>query len=269
VNDDIAAGAIPALKADALSFSYGANKALNSASLCVPQGQFVCLLGANGAGKTTLFSIISGLYAAQAGSVQIMGHDLVHQTLSALKAIGIVFQRPTLDMDLTVVQNLRYYAALQGINKAETGTRIESALQRHGLNGFENRKAAGLSGGQRRRVELARALLHDPKLLLLDEPTVGLDLKSRIEFVRHVRELCDSGKTGVLWATHLVDEVSDQDLAVVLDHGKVIENGNVAELRTKYRAEDVAEMFNHCLESAEAEKSAPDTVKTTAGAADN
>lgn len=241
----------PALSTDNLSFSYGANKALDGATLTVPQGRFVCLLGANGAGKTTLFSIISGLYAAQSGSVQIMGHDLVRQTLLALKSIGIVFQRPTLDMDLTVVQNLRYYASLQGISKSDSRTRIDAAIDRHRLNGLQGRKAGGLSGGQRRRVELARALLHDPKLLLLDEPTVGLDLKSRIEFVAHVRELCDSGSTGVLWATHLVDEVTDQDKAIVLDHGKVIETGQVSQLRTKYQAEDVAQMFNECLAQSE------------------
>jgi len=268
VIDEVDDGAVAALRTDSLSFSYGTDKALDGASLQVPQGRFVCLLGANGAGKTTLFSIISGLYAAQSGSVQIMGHDLVHQTLSALKAIGIVFQRPTLDMDLTVVQNLRYYAALQGINKQETASRIKSALNRHGLDGLESRKAAGLSGGQRRRVELARALLHDPKLLLLDEPTVGLDLKSRVDFVSHVRELCDSGKTGVLWATHLVDEVSDQDLAVVLDHGKVIKTGNVAELRRKFGAADVAEMFNNCLEDAQRQAASSESVTGASGAAD-
>ncbi len=244
----------PALSTENLSFSYGASKALDGATLTVPQGRFVTLLGANGAGKTTLFSIISGLYAAQSGTVQIMGHDLVRQTLAALKSIGIVFQRPTLDMDLTVVQNLRYYASLQGIGKGESRTRIDAAVQRHGLDGLQARKAGGLSGGQRRRVELARALLHDPKLLLLDEPTVGLDLKSRIDFVSHVRELCDSGATGVLWATHLVDEVTDQDKAIVLDHGKVIETGVVGELRDRYHAADVAEMFNQCLAQAQSDR---------------
>lgn len=251
---DSADTTVAALSAENLSFSYAANKALDGANLTVPQGKFVCLLGANGAGKTTLFSIISGLYAAQSGSVKIMGSDLVRDTLAALRSIGIVFQRPTLDMDLTVVQNLRYYAALQGISRADSRSRIDAAILRHRLEGLENRKAAGLSGGQRRRVELARALLHDPRLLLLDEPTVGLDMKSRIEFVAHVRELCDSGTTGVLWATHLMDEVTDNDKVIVLDHGRVIDTGQVDQLRDQYQAADVAELFSSSLESAKQQR---------------
>ena len=155
-------GKTAALSVNALEFSYGRHPALKQASIEVPTGKFVALIGANGAGKTTLFSIITGLYAADQGSICVMGHDLRTNTLKALASIGVVFQRTTLDMDLTVNQNLNYAAALQGIERRDARQRIAEGLQRHGLSGLGDRKVASLSGGQRRRVELTRALLHSP-----------------------------------------------------------------------------------------------------------
>ncbi len=153
---------LPVLDATALEFSYGRQPALKQASIQVPAGRFVALIGANGAGKTTFFSIVTGLYAAHQGSVTVMGHDLRLNTLSALACLGIVFQSSTLDMDLTINQNLHYAAALQGIERNEAKQRINDGLQLHGLAGLGARKVASLSGGQRRRVELTTALLHKP-----------------------------------------------------------------------------------------------------------
>ncbi|MBX2885642.1 MAG: ATP-binding cassette domain-containing protein [Granulosicoccus sp.] len=237
-----------ALQTHNLAFSYGKHKALDGVSLTVPPGRFVALLGANGAGKTTFFSIVTGLYAAHAGSVSVMENDIRKNTLKALAAMGVVFQRSTLDMDLTVVQNLRYAAALQGIARSEANDRIAEGIVQHGLSGFETRKVTALSGGQKRRVELARALLHKPSLLLLDEPTVGLDLQSRSDFVNHVKSLCSEQGTGVLWATHLMDEVTEEDLAVFLHKGKVISEGKVIDLMNQYDSEDVTELFNTQIE---------------------
>jgi ABC-2 type transport system ATP-binding protein len=245
----------PALRVNDLHFSYGATRALSGATITVPKGQFVVLLGANGAGKSTLFSIVTGLYSADSGSVSIMGHDLRRHTLDALANIGVVFQRPTLDMDLSVAQNLRYYAALQGIPRREARQRIDAALVTHGLAEYANRKAASLSGGQKRRVELARALLHEPKLLLLDEPTVGLDLQSRTDFVAHVRQLCRDYNVGVLWATHLVDEVEDSDLVIIVHKGKVIADGEVSALRQRYTADSTTALFRAAIDDADAAKS--------------
>lgn len=243
-----------ALEVDQLHFSYGATRALNGASMAVPKGQFVVLLGANGAGKSTLFSIVTGLYSAGSGSVSIMGHDIRRHTLAALANIGVVFQRSTLDMDLSVRQNLRYYAALQGIPRAAAGKRIEASLATHGLADYANRKAASLSGGQRRRVELARALLHEPKLLLLDEPTVGLDLQSRTEFVAHVRRLCRDHDVGVLWATHLVDEIEDGDTVIIVHKGEVVADGEIGALRHRFAADSTTALFRAVVDNVDAER---------------
>ena len=232
-----------ALAVDALEFSYGRQPALQQASLEVPRGRFVALFGANGAGKTTLFSIVTGLYASHRGSISVMGYDIRSATLKALASMGVVFQRTTLDLDLTVYQNLRYFAALQGLQSGEARRRIEAGIQSHGLSGLDARKVASLSGGQRRRVELARSLLHRPSLLLLDEPTVGLDLQSRSEFVSHVKNLCKQQGTGVLWATHLVDEVADDDLVYILDKGRIIATGELGDLLRDHGADNVGELF--------------------------
>jgi len=236
-----------ALEVQDLQFSYGKHKALQGVDLIVPAGCFVALLGANGAGKTTLFSIVTGLYAAGSGSVVVNGHDLRRDTLTALKRMGVVFQRTTLDMDLTVSQNLRYAAALHGIDRKQTAERVAAAVKRHDLGQFENRKVAALSGGQRRRVELARALLHEPALLLLDEPTVGLDVHSRAEFLDHVRTLCKEVGTGVLWATHLMQEVIASDQVHVLDHGRVIAEGELSSLLEQHGAADADVLFHELV----------------------
>ncbi len=233
-----------ALSVDNVTYSYKHIEALKGVSLDVEAGRFVALLGSNGAGKTTLYSIITGLYRTHSGAVTIQGHSLESDTLKALAAIGVVFQKSTLDMDLTVLQNLSYAADLHGMPRKETRCKIDTAIELHNMQQYAKRKVAALSGGQKRRVELARALLHSPSLVLLDEPTVGLDSSSRADFVSHVKLLCRSQNTGVLWATHLMDEVDPTDSVFVLNKGLIVANGTAAELMTQYNQPDVTSLFN-------------------------
>ncbi len=211
---------LPALSLEALSFSYGDRFALNSVSLNIKAGVFTALLGPNGAGKTTLFSLIARLFQPSAGRIRVGGHDLGSQPNRALARLGIVVQQPTLDLDLTVAQNLRYAASLHGLAGGRARERIAALLDRLELHDRQSHKVRELSGGLRRRVELARALLHEPPVLLLDEATVGLDVPSRARIVDDVHALAARG-VAVLWATHLVDEVRAGDRVVVMHRGVI------------------------------------------------
>ncbi len=210
-----------------LSYAFGARRVLRDVDLAVDQGDFTVLLGLNGAGKTTLFSLITRLFSARSGSIAVFGHDMSLAPRRALARLGVVFQQQTLDLDLTVAQNLFYHAALHGITRTVAAGRIVEELARVGLRERQNDRARDLSGGQRRRVELARALIHRPSLLLLDEPTVGLDMESRQFLVEHVRSLCRDGHVGVLWATHLIDEAGPDARVIVLHQGRILANGPI------------------------------------------
>ena len=212
----------PALLLDDVVKTYGAVRALGGVSLRARAGEFLALLGPNGAGKTTLFQLLSGLFVADSGRIAVMGHDMRRDPVPALAQLGIVFQQPTLDLELTVMGNLLFHAGLHGIPRGVARARIEKELARLGLADQAHRKTAQLSGGNRRRVELARALLHAPRLLLMDEPTVGLDPASRGDLLKLILALRTERSVAVLWATHLCDEVTDADRVVVLHRGKVL-----------------------------------------------
>jgi ABC-2 type transport system ATP-binding protein len=219
-----------ALSVESVSHSYGPRKALDNVSVSVAPGRFVALLGLNGAGKSTLFSLVTRLFAIQTGSIQLFGHDVIRQPGEALRLLGVVFQPRTLDLDLSVRQNLTYHAALHGIGARQARTRADEVLARIALADRANDKVRDLSGGQMRRVEIARALLHRPRLLILDEPTVGLDIKARADILDHVRKLVAEENVAVVWATHLVDEISERDDLVVLHRGRVLAQGAVADI---------------------------------------
>ncbi len=209
------------LEVSALSYEYPGGFALKDVSLRVAAGEILVLLGPNGAGKTTLFSLITRLYDTRQGSVAVLGHELRHEPGQALAAMGVVFQQPTLDLDLSVMQNLLYHAALHGMAPSVARQRAGDELARLDMAERSGEKVRRLNGGHRRRVEIARALLHRPRMLLLDEPTVGLDVPTRQAIVAHVHALAREDGIAVLWATHLIDEVAEDDSVVVLHQGTI------------------------------------------------
>ena len=231
------------LRVEKLSYAFGKTRVLNNVNLQVDGGNCNILLGPNGAGKSTLFSLITRLYASPEGRIEINGKDLKRHTYKALADLGVVFQQPTLDLDMTVIQNLRYHSALHGLSRKQTRIRIEQELERQGMFERGREKVRQLNGGHRRRVEIARALLHQPSVLLLDEPTVGLDIASRQAIVEHIHQLATQSNLAVLWATHLIDEVYDSDQLIVLHHGRVLADGRVADLVDSYNADTVSDLF--------------------------
>jgi ABC-2 type transport system ATP-binding protein len=226
------------LSVEQLSHAYGARQALDGVTFSVARGTFCALLGPNGAGKSTLFALLTRLYASRAGVIRVAGHDMAATPRAALARIGVVFQQPTLDLDLSVWRNLLYFAALHGIAGKDAARRSEAALQRLGMAQRAKERVRELNGGHRRRLEIARALIHAPDVLLLDEPTVGLDAAARASITDHVHDLAASGLS-VLWATHLTDEVRAKDQLVVLHQGRILADGVMDEVTAGRPLRDV------------------------------
>jgi ABC-2 type transport system ATP-binding protein len=222
--------ATPVLIATALQKSYGAKVALKSVSMSLYPGQFVALLGPNGAGKSTLVQLLSGLFVPDKGDLSVLGFDIRKNAPKALAGLGVVFQQSSLDLDLSIRANLLFHTDLHGMPRKTALERIQAGLEQHGLQGQESVAVRALSGGNRRKVELIRALLHRPHFLLMDEATVGLDPASRHDLMRSVEKLAQDGEVAVLWATHLVDEVSNADRVLVLNQGEIVFDGLPSEL---------------------------------------
>ena len=220
----------PRLTIDHLSKHYGDRKALQSLTLSLAPGCFAALLGPNGAGKSTLFQVLTGLFSADEGDVRVEGRSLRHDAVAALRHIGVVFQSMSLDLDLSVERNLRFHADLHGLPRALATERINAGCAAAGLGQDLGRLVRELSGGNRRKVELVRALLHRPGLLLLDEPTVGLDPKSRRDLRQALHDDVRQRASSVLWATHLVEEAEAADRVLVLHKGQLLADGTPAEV---------------------------------------
>ena len=246
--------ATPALAIERVSHAYGARKALDDVSFTVAPASFVVLLGLNGAGKSTLFSIVTRLYASRSGAVSIFGHDVARESGAALAELGVVFQSRTLDPDLTVEQNMIYQGALQGMGRAEARPRARELIARVGLADRMGERVRYLSGGQARRIEIARALMHRPRLMLLDEPTVGLDIKARADILALVRALVAEDRVGVLWTTHLVDEVRPEDTVVVLHNGRVLACDSARSVMDAAEAKSIGEAFGKLTGGADEEE---------------
>lgn len=216
-----------------LAFRYGDRKALDGISFSLGQRRILGLLGPNGSGKTTLFRILCTLLQPQAGQVRLAGLDLEADPAGVRRRMGVVFQTNSLDQELTVAENLGCQGRLHGLRGARLKTRIEELLERFDLAGRRNSRVRTLSGGMRRRTELAKGLLHHPQILLLDEPTAGLDPHIRQDFWGHLTDLRDSAGITILFTTHLMEEAEVCDRVVILDQGRVVTEGSPVELKER------------------------------------
>ena len=234
-----------ALTIKTLNHNFGSLKALDNVDITLNEGDYAILLGLNGAGKSTLFSLITRLYDNQTGLIEIFSNNVKKNPTKALANIGVVFQQPTVDLDLTVEQNLQYHASLHGMRKKFALDNALTELKRQNMEDILKKKIRELSGGQKRRVEIVRALMHNPKLLLLDEPTTGVDIESRKLIVKHVKSLCKEKKLAVLWATHLIDEVDQDGKLIVLHQGKVLANNLVKNILKKTKSKNVSNAFDY------------------------
>jgi ABC-2 type transport system ATP-binding protein len=234
---------LPVLKLDGIRKFYGRQPALNDVSFQIEAGQYVGLLGPNGAGKSTLFQIISGLFAPDAGSVRLFGMDYLQKSSDILRRVGVVFQVRSVDLDMSVRSNLRFHGHLFGLSGSVLGNRISELADQFGFADQLSRQVRTLSGGQQRRIEIARALLNRPDLILMDEPSAGLDTSSRRELVAHVRALARDQGVAVLWATHLVDEVEEADRIVLLMRGSILVDGSPQALMKRAGAKSLTDAY--------------------------
>lgn len=223
-----------AVEITALTHAYGSRVALSDVTLTVAPGEVFGLLGPNGSGKTTLFRILSTLVPPPAaGAVRIFGHDAATERDAIRRLTGVVFQSPSLDKQLSARENLTHHGHLYGLGGADLRRRIDEALAAFDLAGRANERVAGFSGGMRRRVEVAKALLHNPRLLLMDEPSTGLDPAARIDLWKIIEDLSRSRGVTVLVTTHLMDEADRCDRLAVLAGGKLLAADSPAVLKAR------------------------------------
>lgn len=237
----------PALEVRQVSHRYGAVQALKDISFEIPQGRFCALLGLNGAGKTTLFSLITRLFDITGGRIAILGHDVRREPMSAYARLGVVFQARTVDPELTVLQNLVYHGGLHGMPVNVARECATTELERFGLAQLCHKKIGELSGGQVRRIEISRALVHKPRLILLDEATTGLDVDSRLAIQNHLRRLVTDDGITVLWATHLLDEIKAEDQVVILHQGQLLANNTGSAIIKSQNTDNLADAFRRIV----------------------
>ena len=223
----------PAVEVSDCSYSYGGARALDGVSFTVPQGAIFGLLGPNGSGKTTLFRILSTLLVPESGRARLFGQDVADCAADARRQIGVVFQTQSLDRRLSVEENLVHQGHLHGMRGAPLATRVSEVLGKVGLDDRRSDRVSTLSGGLKRRVDLAKGLLHSPKLLLLDEPSTGIDPGARLSFWQYLRDLRRSDGVTVVLTTHLLDEANRCDRIAILDRGKLIREGCPRDLKAE------------------------------------
>ena len=221
-----------AIRIVGVSHSYGSRLALDGLSLEIGRGELFAVLGPNGGGKSTLFRLLSTLIPLQTGSASLLDHDLVREAHAVRSLIGVVFQAPSLDRKLTVAENIRLQAALYGIKGRELRSRLDALLEQFGLRDRSGELTERLSGGLRRRVELAKGLIHQPQVLLLDEPSTGLDPAARSDLWRYLKSLQQERGTTIVLTTHFLDEADGADRIAILHEGQLVALGPPDELKS-------------------------------------
>ncbi len=211
-----------AIDVDELSHRYASRVALDRLTLRIEPGEIFAILGPNGCGKTALFRVLSTLVPVQCGAARVMGLELPQEAAAVRRRIGVVFQSPSLDRKLTVGENLRFQAAMYGIRGDALAQRQHELLARLGLTDRIRERTESLSGGMRRRVELAKGMIHSPSLLLLDEPSTGLDPGARSDLWEYLARLRDEHRVTVVLTTHLLDEAERADRIAILNEGRLV-----------------------------------------------
>ena len=227
----------PLLEVQNLSYQYGSRKALQGLTFSVEKGEIFGFLGPNGGGKSTTFKILSTLYPTQPGQIKVFGLDLAQNTIAIRRRMGIVFQLPALDKKLKVRENLVHQGHLYGLSGKELQSRIDRDLERVGLKDRQKDKVEKLSGGLQRRVELAKALLNNPELVILDEPSTGLDPAARKEFWGHLENLRQTRGMTVLVTTHYLEEADRCNRLLILDQGQKVALGKPEDLKAEIGGE--------------------------------
>lgn len=223
----------------AVSKRFGHTLALDGLSLDIGRGETFALLGPNGAGKSTLISIIATIQQADSGTVTVGGFDVARRPMKARQLLGVVFQESSLDTRLTVQENLEFHGRIHGVPRKELRARIDDLLDLVELTEARHRIVRGLSGGMKRRAEIARALVHDARILILDEPTVGLDAQTRERIWDYLDRIRAARDLTLIVTTHYIDEVDGCDRICILDHGKIIALDSPDALRTRHGRDTV------------------------------
>jgi ABC-2 type transport system ATP-binding protein len=231
---------MPAVEVEKLGHRYGDRRALSGVSFEVGEGEMFALLGPNGGGKTTLFRILSTLYPPSEGTARIFGHDVRTEASAVRRRIGVVFQSPSLDPKLTVRENLKHQGRLYGMRGRSLASRIDGMMERLAVTDRAGDLVGTLSGGLARRVELAKGLLHEPGLLLLDEPSAGLDPGARHDLWTYLERLRRENSVTLLVTTHLVDEADRADRVAILRKGEVVAMGTPEDLKRKIGGDIIA-----------------------------
>ncbi|GAA3966618.1 hypothetical protein GCM10023085_56360 [Actinomadura viridis] len=229
----------PAIRATGLRKRYPGVDAVDGIDLSIAPGESFGFLGPNGAGKTTTIAMLCTLAVPTAGRIEIAGHDTRTDPVAARRRIGLLFQETTLDNELTAAENLRFHADLYDVPQPRVPARIEETLRLVGLTGSRDRLVRTFSGGMRRRLEIARALLHRPQILFLDEPTIGLDPHTRAEVWRYLRHVCEHEAVTLFLTTHYLEEAEQCDRIAILDEGRIVAQGSPAELKSVLGADRV------------------------------